>query len=61
MLEEGLVVETPAPEDAEEKGGQPRYYRLTSLGKERLAEESRRMASYVAAAAAKNLLQGGDA
>lgn len=61
MLEEGLVAEAAPPEDAEEKGGRPRYYHLTPSGRERLTEEARRLASYVAAAQAKNLLQGGDA
>ena len=58
---EELVQETDAPEDAQEKGGRPRFYRLTPKGRERLAEEARRLASYVEAARAKNLLQGSDA
>jgi DNA-binding PadR family transcriptional regulator len=61
MLDEGLVVETEAPNDAREKGGRPRYYHLTVSGRERVAEEARRLASYVDAARAKNLLQGSDA
>lgn len=60
MLDEGLVVETDAPEDAENRGGRPQYYHLTAQGRERLAEEARRLASYVDAACAKNLLQCDD-
>jgi DNA-binding PadR family transcriptional regulator len=61
MLDEGLVVEVDAPPDAEEKGGRPRYYSLTPLGRERLQEEARRLASYVDAARAKKLLRGSGA
>ena len=61
MLDEGLVQETEPPQDAQEKGGRPRFYRLTPEGRARLAEEARRLASYVDAARAKNLLQGSDA
>jgi DNA-binding PadR family transcriptional regulator len=61
MLDEGLVVETEPPEDAQEKGGRPRYYHLTSLGRVRLAEEARRLASYVDVARDRNLLHGSDA
>ena len=61
MLDEGLVEETGPPQDAQERGGRPRFYRLTPLGRDRLAEEARRLASYVDAARAKNLLQGSDA
>lgn len=61
MLDEGLVVEVDPPSDAEEKGGRPRYYSLAPLGRKRLEEEARRLASYVEAARAKKLLQGSDA
>ena len=61
MLDEGLVVETDVPEGAQALGGRPRYYHLTDSGRERLAEEAQRLASYVSAARAKNLLQGWNA
>jgi len=61
MLDEGLVVETDPPERAQERGGRPRYYHLTDLGRTRVTEEARRLASYVNAAKEKNLLQGSDA
>jgi len=60
MLDEGLVVETDAPEDAQAGGGRPRYYHLTESGRERLTDETRRLASYVDAARAKNLLHASD-
>lgn len=61
MLDEGLIEETAPPENAPERGGNPRYYRLTQSGRTRLSEEARRLASYVDAARSKNLLGGSDA
>jgi len=61
MLDEGLVVETEAPEDAQVGGGKPRYYHLTASGRNTVAEEAKRMAGYVEAARAKHLLRGSDA
>ena len=61
LLDEGMVVEVDPPEDAVGKGGQPRYYRLTHAGRQRLAEEARQLAFYVETAKARNLLQGSDA
>lgn len=60
MLDEGLLEETDAPETAEEKGGQPRYYRLTGHGRERVKEEAIRLAHYVDVARARNLLHESD-
>jgi DNA-binding PadR family transcriptional regulator len=61
MLEEGLVVETEAPDDARAGGGRPRYYSITERGRERLRAEVRRLSGYLKAAQAKNLLLGSDA
>jgi DNA-binding PadR family transcriptional regulator len=61
MLDEGLVVETEAPENAQVGGGRPRYYSITGKGHERLRAEVRRLSGYLRAAQAKNLFQGSDA
>jgi DNA-binding PadR family transcriptional regulator len=61
MLDDGLVVETDPPTDAQAGGGRPRYYQITPRGRETLTAEARRLAAYVEAARAKDLLQSGDA
>ena len=61
MLDEGLVVETEPPADAQAGGGRPRYYHLTERGRDALREEARRLHSYVEAARAKDLFLGSDA
>lgn len=43
MLEQGLVQEAPPPEDDPEDDRRRRYYRMTELGREAVAAESRRM------------------
>jgi DNA-binding PadR family transcriptional regulator len=55
MTDEGLVVETDAPKDAEPGGGRPRYYRITKDGRRALSAEVARLSGYVAAALAKNV------
>jgi DNA-binding PadR family transcriptional regulator len=52
----GLVGETEAPEDAPTEGGKRRFYGITEEGKEALASEVRRLASYVRVARAKDLI-----
>jgi len=61
MLDEGLVVEAEMPEDAQPGGGRPRYYHLTDQGRGLVAKEAQRLAAYVEAARAKNLLRRSDA
>ena len=61
MLDMGFVVETDPPEDAQPGGGKPRYYGITAAGREELVREIRRLSTYLDAARAKNVLQGGDA
>jgi DNA-binding PadR family transcriptional regulator len=61
MLEEGLVVETAVPDDAQVAGGRPRYYSISEFGREVLVADVRRLSSYLDAARAKDLLHGSDA
>lgn len=61
MLEQGLVEETEMPESVQVGGGRPRYYGITEQGRQALVAEVARLAAYVDAARAKNLLQGSDA
>jgi DNA-binding PadR family transcriptional regulator len=61
MLDEGLVAEADPPAEAQAGGGRPRYYRLTSRGRETVTEEARRLAAYVEVARAKDLLRSSDA
>lgn len=56
MSEEGLIRETEAPEDASTEGGSPRFYAITPEGSRALREAVERMAGYVRAAAAKDVL-----
>ena len=54
----GLVSEEASPEDAESHPGRARrWYRLTALGKQRLADESRRLVA-VAGLAQRRLRPG---
>lgn len=55
LSEEGLIEETPPPEDAEAGGGRPRYYRITPEGRRVLAIEVTRLTHFVATALAKNI------
>ena len=61
MLEEGLVQETEMPETEQVAGGRPRYYGITEYGRSVLMEDVQRLSNYLAAARAKNLVQGSDA
>ncbi len=56
MVADGLVAETEAPPEAEPGGGRPRYYAITAAGRSALADEARRMESYVRVARKKNAL-----
>jgi DNA-binding PadR family transcriptional regulator len=52
----GLVGETEPPEDAPTEGGKRRFYGITAKGREALASEVRRLASYVREARAKDVI-----
>ena len=55
MGDEGLIVESAPPADAEHGGGVPRYYALTERGRERLMDELDRLSAFLGAARAKGL------
>jgi DNA-binding PadR family transcriptional regulator len=57
LVREELVLEIDAPADAEARGGRPRFYRITALGRRACAAEAQRLAGYVAAARQKKLLK----
>jgi len=58
LTEAGYVVEVAQPADADHGGGRPRYYSITNEGREVLKKEVARLARYVEAARAKNLVSG---
>jgi len=60
MTEQGLILETAAPAEAESGGGRPRYYRITDDGRGALVAEVKRLSAFVDAARAKNLLDDVD-
>ena len=59
LEEEGWIVETDPPEGAPTEGGKRRFHRLTEPGREALADEVRRLASFVRAAEAKQVITEG--
>jgi len=61
MLDEGLVAEVEMPDNVPVAGGRPRYYSITEYGRSVLIADVRRLSTYLAAARAKNLIQGSDA
>lgn len=56
---EGWIVETDPPEGAPTEGGKRRFHRLTVSGRAVLADEVRRLASFVRAAEAKRVVSEG--
>jgi DNA-binding PadR family transcriptional regulator len=58
LMQEGLVDETDAPEDAPavHRGRPRRYYRLTGAGRRVLAAESARLSQVMQLARARNVL-----
>jgi len=59
MLESGLIVEVDVPARSSDDQIDRRFYRITRLGKRRLAEEVERMTEYIAAARAKHVSHQG--
>ena len=59
MTEAGLIEETEPPEMSAADRMERRFYRITRLGKRRLAAEASRMAEYVAVARHKRVLGKG--
>lgn len=56
MAEKGMISETEPPPGAPTEGGKKRFYRITAKGREELAAEARRLAHYLEAVRAKNVL-----
>jgi len=55
LAETGLIAESDGP--AVPEAGSPRYYRITSAGRRRCAQEAERLAELVALARARRLLR----
>ncbi|MEE8584686.1 MAG: helix-turn-helix transcriptional regulator [Acidobacteriota bacterium] len=56
MSEAGLIEETEPPEGAPTEGGKRRFYRIAAAGQQALGAEALRLARYLRAARAKNVL-----
>ena len=57
LAEEELVVEIDAPVGLDARGGRPRFYRITPLGRRACAREAERLAAFVDVARRKKVLK----
>ena len=57
LAEEELVVEIDAPAGFDPKGGRPRFYRITPIGRRACAREAQRLAAFVDVARRKKVLK----
>ena len=57
LVSEELVSEIDAPPDVDPRGGRPRFYRITALGRRACAEEARRLAGFVDVARRKKVIK----
>jgi DNA-binding PadR family transcriptional regulator len=57
LVGEELVTEIGAPADADPRGGRPRFYRITPLGRRACAEEAQRLAGFVDVARRKKVIK----
>ena len=57
LVDQRLVVEIDAPAGAAARGGTPRFYRMTPLGRRACAVEAERLAGFVDVARRKKLLK----
>ena len=57
LAEEELVVEIDAPAGLDARGGRPRFYRITPLGRRACAREAERLAAFVDVARRKKVLK----
>ena len=57
LVSEELVSEVDAPADADPRGGRPRFYRITTLGRRACAEEAQRLAGFVDVARRKKVIK----
>jgi DNA-binding PadR family transcriptional regulator len=57
LVSEELVSEIDAPPDVDPRGGRPRFYRITALGRRACAEEAQRLAGFVDVARRKKVIK----
>ena len=57
LTDEALVSEIDAPAGADLRGGRPRFYRITPLGRRACAREAERLAAFVDVARRKKVLK----
>ena len=57
LVKDDLVVEIEPPADADPRGGRPRFYRITPLGRRACAREAERLAAFVDEARRKKILK----
>ena len=57
LVSEELVSEIGAPPDVDPRGGRPRFYRITALGRRACAEEAQRLAGFVDVARRKKVIK----
>ena len=57
LTDETLVTEIEPPPGLDARGGRPRFYRITPLGRRACAREARRLAGFVDVARRKKLLK----
>jgi DNA-binding PadR family transcriptional regulator len=57
LTEAELVTEIDAPAGLDPKGGRPRFYRITPLGRRACAREAQRLAGFVDVARRKKVLK----
>ena len=57
LSEQELVIEIEAPAGADPRGGRPRFYRITPLGRRACSREALRLAGFVDVARRKKVLK----
>jgi DNA-binding PadR family transcriptional regulator len=57
LTDEELVSEIEAPPGADLRGGRPRFYRITPMGRRACAREAQRLAAFVDVARRKKVLK----
>src|SRR5262245_31154042 len=57
LVSEELVAQIAAPADVDPRGGRPRFYRSTPLGRRACAEEAQRLAAFVDVARRKKVIK----
>ena len=57
LVSDELVIEIDPPVNADPRGGRPRFYRITALGRRACAEEAQRLAGFVDVARRKKVIK----